>query len=198
MSRGRWTSTTSTLIFLSVLRWGVPAQGQAQPQPGEHGAMAERYYMSGQYKEAIEEFKAAYLKEPLPIYLYNIAQSQRQIGRKQEALTQYERFLHEAQNAQQRARAQGYVTELRAQLAAEQAAKTAVAPTQALPAPGPSRLLPQPQPVTSVPVYRRWWFWTAIGGVVVAGVATGVAVAVTRPTYPDPPPGLPVLMGAWQ
>jgi hypothetical protein len=32
------------------------------------------------------------------------------------------------------------------------------------------------------PIYKKGWFWGVIGGVVVAGAAVGVAVALTRPT----------------
>ena len=28
------------------------------------------------------------------------------------------------------------------------------------------------------PVYKKWWLWTIVGGVVVAGVVVGVTVAV--------------------
>src|SRR5690606_2904410 len=39
-----------------------------------------------------------------------------------------------------------------------------------------------PQPSTpsgpSTPVYEEWWFWTIIGGVIVAGVAVGVGVGL--------------------
>ena len=40
------------------------------------------------------------------------------------------------------------------------------------------------------PVYKKWWFWTAIaGGVLVAGAVTGGIVAATRPTaLPGPEP----------
>src|SRR5260221_122056 len=33
-------------------------------------------------------------------------------------------------------------------------------------------------PARSVPVYKKWWFWTAIGAVVLVGVAVGVGVGV--------------------
>ena len=36
------------------------------------------------------------------------------------------------------------------------------------------------------PLHRRGWFWAVVGGVAAAGVATGVAVALTRPTAPRP------------
>ena len=36
-----------------------------------------------------------------------------------------------------------------------------------------------------VPLYRRWWFWTAIGGVVAAGTGVGVYFATRTPDGVD-------------
>ncbi len=42
------------------------------------------------------------------------------------------------------------------------------------------------------PVYKRWWFWTIIGGVAAAGVITGVAVGTQKSTAPITlPSGVP-------
>jgi hypothetical protein len=41
-----------------------------------------------------------------------------------------------------------------------------------------------PPPSSERPIWKKWWFWTIIGGVVVAGVVIGVAVAATStPTF---------------
>jgi tetratricopeptide (TPR) repeat protein len=37
----------------------------------------------------------------------------------------------------------------------------------------------------AAPFYQTWWFWTIVGGVVVAGVVTGVVIA-TSPSGPQP------------
>ena len=42
------------------------------------------------------------------------------------------------------------------------------------------------------PIYKRWWFWTAIGGAVAAAaIITGVAVGTRPRGYPDVPAGVP-------
>ena len=38
---------------------------------------------------------------------------------------------------------------------------------------------------STTPVYKKWWFWTIVGGVVLAGAATAVAVVLTQ----EPPTG---------
>ena len=46
------------------------------------------------------------------------------------------------------------------------------------------------------PLYKKWWFWTAIGGgvavIVVSGIAIGVATSSMTPTAAPYPPGTPV------
>ncbi len=42
------------------------------------------------------------------------------------------------------------------------------------------------------PIYKRWWFWTAIGGAVAAAaIITGVAVGTRPSSYPAVPAGVP-------
>jgi hypothetical protein len=44
----------------------------------------------------------------------------------------------------------------------------------------------QPPPPTGTPVYEKWWFWTAIGVVVVGGVVAALLIpgGTTKPTCP--------------
>jgi hypothetical protein len=49
-------------------------------------------------------------------------------------------------------------------------------------------------PSSDKPVWKKWWFWTIIGGVVVVGVVVAVAVVATQaPTFnstlPETGPG---------
>jgi hypothetical protein len=39
-------------------------------------------------------------------------------------------------------------------------------------------------PAGSAPVYRKWWFWTAVGAVVVAGTVTAFALARSKDSCP--------------
>lgn len=38
---------------------------------------------------------------------------------------------------------------------------------------------PEPLPPASKPIYKKWWFWSAIGAAVVAGVVTGTVVGMS-------------------
>jgi tetratricopeptide (TPR) repeat protein len=101
--------------------------------------------------------------------------------------------------------------EMKQRLAEEKAARERErepAPAALLPA-SPGELTPSPASVTlagaalsahppriaepaSTPIYKRWWFWTAIaGGVLTAAVITGVAVGSKGASYPSVPSGVP-------
>jgi hypothetical protein len=43
-----------------------------------------------------------------------------------------------------------------------------------------------PEPPASVPVYKRWWFWTGIGALVAGGVVTGILLS-QKPAPTSPP-----------
>ncbi len=38
---------------------------------------------------------------------------------------------------------------------------------------------PEPEPGDQTPIYKEWWFWTAVGAVAVAGVATGLGIGLS-------------------
>jgi hypothetical protein len=77
-------------------------------------------------------------------------------------------------------------------LAPSPAPPQALAPAPAAPplAPGTLAIAAVPAPAsTPAPVYKKWWFWTAIGAVIVAGVVIGVA-ASAAPSRPACPAGV--------
>lgn len=58
---------------------------------------------------------------------------------------------------------------------------------QATPTPSPSDTQAQPtatastsEPTSDKPIWKKWWFWTIVGGVVVVAVVVAVAVVATR------------------
>lgn len=48
---------------------------------------------------------------------------------------------------------------------------------------------PPHAPVASAPLYRNWWLWTGVGGAVLAGTITGIALAARRPDPAEPSGG---------
>ncbi|HEY2744541.1 MAG TPA: tetratricopeptide repeat protein, partial [Polyangia bacterium] len=167
-----------------------------------------RQYELGDFKAALEAFKRAYLNYEEPAFLFNIAQCQRQLGDKAEAMRTYKVFLHKVPDSPQRAEVERIVGDLQAALDQEKAAR-ARPPTDTM-QPSPSSELPPttttappgttapatanvPPAATSSapavpatpaseserrPFYKKWWLWTVVGGVVVVGVGLGVGLAV--------------------
>jgi tetratricopeptide (TPR) repeat protein len=99
-----------------------------------HWQRGTRLYEVGDYREALDEFKAAHVAKPDPAFLYNIAQCHRQLGEAEQAITLYKRFLAASPNAPNRAEVERRVVELEDELAARKnTASSPVAPSPAQP-----------------------------------------------------------------
>jgi len=107
----------------------VAGRAEAQPTnaaegPGRYFERGARDYQAGQFEEAIAEFEEAYKIAPDPILLFNIAQSNRHLGRKERALFFYWRYLEQApQSAPNRADASRHIAELVDELQREEDAR---------------------------------------------------------------------------
>jgi tetratricopeptide (TPR) repeat protein len=133
----------------------------------EHVAQGHRLYQLGRYQEAIAEYRRAYELRADPPFLFQIAESYRQLGATEQALFYYDRFLAGAAQGADRDAAEERVSELERLRAGPALAAT----PPGLIAAGPGAGAKQP-----TPVWRRWWVWTAVGAVLAAGV-TAAALA---------------------
>lgn len=112
---------------------------------------AEEHTRAGEHTQAMASWQAAYRSEPRPIYTFRIAESARQAGATGEAIASYQRFLrdtHPPDFATERKSAEDYLPQLQKE-----------------------------QQDQKKPVYKRWWFWTIIGGAA-AGIGAGIAAGV--------------------
>lgn len=80
----------------------VLAQSAAPETAQAHFDRGAKLYNLGHFQEAIGDFEKAYDLDPSPIFLFNIAQSHRQLGNKERALFFYRRYLEQAPNAANR------------------------------------------------------------------------------------------------
>ncbi len=207
----------AVLLGLLAVPRAAPAAGQdatsaaGQKTVRELIESATRSYQAGQYDQAASEYFAAYEKKPLAALLFNVAQSHRKAGRFQEALTLYERFLKEDPKSTLVPEAEAHATAMRAQIeaakssaereSAERLAKQRTEEAEALARMHEAErkkaeaalLLASRKTEKTTPVYKKAWFWVVIGGVVAAGVATTVAVVLTRPQDPQSDLGLRVV-----
>jgi tetratricopeptide (TPR) repeat protein len=176
------------IVFLLLLSGAADAREDVAAAR-EHYKNGTKLFDIGKYLEAAREYEAAYQFKEDPSLLFNIGQSYRLAGEKDAALRAYKSFLRRSPEAGNRAAVQSRIDELQKAIDQEQKAKegppdgTARPMTMQDPVVSP----PAPRAPEKVPVYKKWWLWTIVGGVVVAGAAVGLGVGLgTAPKSFEP------------
>jgi tetratricopeptide (TPR) repeat protein len=151
-----------------------PATGGGDVEVDWHAALGQRHFERGRYQDAIAEFRRAYELRADPEFLREIGDSYRQLGIVDRALFFYDRYLAARPGAPDRDDVSDKIAELeRARAAAGSAPRPSLA-RDVLIAPADAASLAPPAPRR--PVWQRWWFWTAAGALLVAGVATALTI----------------------
>ncbi len=205
-ARIRWVRLLLLLVVCGLLGGlATPAQAAAatddgclnEPSCSGHYQKALSFYESGRYEAALPEFQAAYASRQMPWLLINIGRTFHRLGRLDDAITLYSRYEHAVPNGDPETLKK--VREYKAQAEVLIAAKGSnPPPSSEVPVPPPP--ITQPAPAPKTPLYKKWWFWTAIGGgvavLVIGGIAIGAATSGSStqpPSGPPPyPPGTPV------
>ena len=151
----------------------------------DHYEKAVQFFEAGRFDAALPEFQAAYATRQMPWLLINMGRTLHRLGRPREALEHYDRYraAESKPDPETAERLEKYIAQSKA------LADAPGATVQAQPA-SPS---PNPAPAASTsdtPIYKKWWFWTAIGGgvVLVTAVGIGVGVAASGSGTPMPMP----------
>ncbi len=194
------------LLFIFLALSAGPAFADDRNVARDAFRRGSQHYKLGEFKEALQDFKAAFRAYEDPTFLFNIAQCERQLDQREEAVRQYKMYLAEAPDAANRdevkavvARLEHEIEEQRARdraLAAEKATPpVSVLPPQQAPPPAVTELTAPPvAPRADKPTYKKWWVWTIVGVAVAGGVAAGVAVALTQ----DPKQHVSTALGTFQ
>ena len=151
---------------------------------------AQADFDAGRFTAALDHLERAYALVPHPELLFNIARCLEELHRTQAAVEAYDRYLAVMPND---AAARERVTALRQELAAHPRPPdtgTTEAPKSAPPVAAPLVVATPAPAAEHKPLYRRWWLWTAVAGVVVVGVGVGLGVGLTRPAAPSSFPPL--------
>jgi tetratricopeptide (TPR) repeat protein len=196
------------MVLVMVLAGGATPSLALEDDPAaarSHFAMGTRLYEVGEYRQALDEFKAAHLAKPDPAFLYNIAQCHRQLGDLDLAATMYRRYLVASPNAKNRTEVEKRVAEIEADLAAgkQQSPEPVRAPVPEPVGPSPAEPPPlpavqaanpvssnliqvssEPKPARSIFNLRvlRWVGVGVTGALVVGAITTGV---LARSKYND-------------
>lgn len=144
---------------------------------------ARNAYAQGDYEAALRDFQRSYDLSHRTMLLYNIGMALDRLRRDEEAIAAYEKYLAANTTADNRQVVEQRLAVLRAAVAKQQAhVQTAPTPEET------ARAQIQSQPVaaassepsdreTPQPIYKKWWLWTSIGAVVVAGAVVGIVVS---------------------
>lgn len=185
------------MVFAIGLAGLVPASSAgAQSSPNdlearrlfEAGSMA---YDDARYEEAVQHFRRAYELSGRSELLYNVGQAADRLRRDAEALEAFEDYLAASPNADNRRQVEVRIEVLRRQLAMAEAARSAEDADQA--SSEPVDLRSDDSEATRNSSRRAVWIGL-VAGVVVAGLAVGLGVGLTRENGAQQPlPGDPRL-----
>ncbi len=175
-----------SLVVLAVLAQTLPAAADdeiAKPVSAEARdrlAAGTRLYRVREFEKATEEYKAGAIKEDAPVFYYNLGQCYRQLGRYQDAIWHYQRFLDRANPlpAKYRQAVEGFIRDMKAELDKKAMTKqpTEPAPDSRPPPNTPPVTEPLPGIVTMEDRAEPWYVdglgWGLTGtGVVASGVS---------------------------
>lgn len=184
------------LILLAALLVASPAFADPTPQDTaqartlfDDGTAA---YKLGDFPKALAAYEAAYKLFPAPQFLFNIAQCHFQLQNWERAEFFFEGYLREVPDAGNRALVEELIGEARTNAAAKRDAdkrkldlererfelERRTKEREEREADARAKLALQTRPVeTSAPVYKKWWFWTVVGGAVAGATLTAIAVS---------------------
>jgi len=160
----------------------TPTQRTAAKEAFVRGDAA---FKQERFEDALAAFKSGFELSKKPRFLLNIGHCQKKLGRVEEALDSYQRFLATDPKPADRELAQQMVDEVTpvvAQERAEREQRERAAQLALSPPPPPAATLPlndlkEQTTEPDAPIYSRWYFWAGVGVVVVAGVVAGVALS---------------------
>jgi tetratricopeptide (TPR) repeat protein len=186
----------AVLTVLLSLASAVPARADNLSQARAAYKIASQHFKLGEFQAALDGFKEVYRLHEDPTFLFNIGQCQRQLGQRADAVTSFRTYLVEAKHPANRDEVEAIITQLRGEIAAEEAkqrdeaaaaaaaAAASAAAAQAAQSVTPTLVVDAPPPPRKTPVYKKWWLWTTVGVVVAVGIGVGLGVGLTRSEYP--------------
>jgi len=157
------------LIALTLLALGTRLAAADEPAIATaklHFERGEKLYVLARFTEALAEYQQAFDAKPLPELVFNVGQCYRNLGDYDAAVFSYRKYLQLEPEAPNRVQVEQLIADLEAKR--DQAGPNRRGFMQpAVAAPAPAERPDRP------PIYKKWWFWTAVA---VVGTAGGVAI----------------------
>jgi hypothetical protein len=145
--------------------------------------------MAGEVQKGVRLLAELYTASDDPIWIFNQGRCYQQNAQLALALSRFKEFLRQSKggpNDEDNRDAQRHITEIENEMRRERSASGTSATgdatmrsAQTNPSSGTltsASAPPEPDRTTS-PFYKKWWFWTGVGAVVVAGTVTAFLVA---------------------
>jgi tetratricopeptide (TPR) repeat protein len=162
------------------------ASAAADQQARAHFQRGQELANQGKYPQAYLEFEAGYRQSHRPLFLFNLGEAARAFGDAGRARAAYQRYLEEDPSGPMVSSAQSRLTDLGPGVATDLGlSKKDEGGDKPAPQISPLLLPPErftteePKEQPSRPLWKKWPFWAAVGGVVAGGVAV---YALTRDT----------------
>ena len=196
------------LLTASLFLWPRIAIAQGEPEnpplaQAKRAAdrlfqQAESYFRGAEFDRAAETFLAAYEFDRDNVFLCNAGRAYDKAGRAEKARRLYKECLGGTLTPEERSRAEQHLKRIDLEAPAAPPAPALSQPSllplalrlrQTETHPGVQPIATRAHSVahTTVPVYRRWWFWTGLGGAV-ALVVGGVVAGTWQPAAPPSEP----------
>jgi len=151
------------------------AEDPATKSAKRHFDRGQKLFNLGKFDEALEEYQQAYEAKEIPAILFNIGQCYRNLGDYEAAIFSFKKYLKLEPDADNREQVEEYIEELETEEEKGNSKKFKL-----------DKKKDEDSVQTGTPVYKKWWFWT---GVAVVGVAGGYGIyAATRTEAPAGPP----------
>ena len=174
--------SVAALVGILLVAGTVQADPFAKPTSAEarnHLTRGNRLYGVRSFEEALVEYKAGALIEPTPVFDYNLGQCFRQLGRYQEAIWYYERFLLDGNpEGEVLGAVKSFIVQMKSELDREAASRkpTEASPRPTAPTPIQQRIVPQHTDQAPEPSRTAWYhdkLGCALLGTGVIGLAIG-------------------------
>lgn len=181
------------LAPLLVILHAAPAHANPLAKPTnvvahDYLTTGNRFYRLREFDKAIEEYKAGAVREDAPVFYYNLGQCYRQLGRYEDAIWHYERFLERGKpTGEVDASVRDFIAQMKGELE-----KKAMKQPPIEPAPPPAassssgHTLPVAPPAEGhrgLVLQRKLAIGIGVTGVAVVGL--GVAVGLRAQSFQD-------------
>jgi tetratricopeptide (TPR) repeat protein len=183
-----WIAVAVALCVVLGAPWAHadPLSKPDAPEARSHLALGNRLYGVRSFEEAAAQYKAGAIIEPAPVFDYNLGQCFRQLGKYQEAIWHYDRFLSRGRPQGELLDAvTGFIAQMKSEIDKKAMTQKPVEPgptSAGMPSRGPERPAVVPHAQAPAREHSEPWYQDGLGwgltGVGVVGVAVGGSLLI--------------------